>query len=286
MVTMTKEVSGVAEIGTAKDETIIQYARFILALNLQHTQGILEKIWALSIALDMSTHMSTSYLDIRLRLFWHGEILHMHLIGIPVFGRHTAAEVYRHASAVLDVLCPQWRNMLISISTDGEPRMTGRIAVVAMLFKQAALPGFYRIWCGLHQLDLKLRSFYEDLMNEQFVSLLTALIRYLLRQQNLINDMGTTCRTLAETSWESMSKVASWFKIHRVAIMEYLREKNPSCKPSHEWWDVLMFVEDVSAAATATYKQLQRGYTLASDSANRLRACRLTTNRWTTRTGH
>ena len=90
---MTKEVSGVAEIGTDKDETIIQYARFILILNLQHIRDILEKSWAFSIALDMSTYMSTSYLDIRLRLFWNGEILNLHRIGIPIFGRHTAAEV-------------------------------------------------------------------------------------------------------------------------------------------------------------------------------------------------
>ena len=100
--------------------------------------------------------------------------------------------------------------------------MTGHIGGVATLFEQAALPGFYRIWCGLHQLDLKLRSFYEKLMDKKFVSILTALIGYLRRQQNLINDMGTKCRTLAETRWESMSKVASWFKTHRVVIREYL----------------------------------------------------------------
>ena len=102
-------------------------------------------------------------------------------------------------------------------------------------------------------------------MDEQFVSLLTALIGHLRRQQNLINNMGTKCRTLAETRWESMSKVASWFKMHRVAIMEYLRAKNTSCKSSYEWWVVLMSVEYVSAVAAAIFKQLQRDDTLVSE---------------------
>ncbi|CAI5710255.1 unnamed protein product [Hyaloperonospora brassicae] len=83
LITMTKEVTGVAEIGTAKDERVAQYARFILALNLQHIHDILDNSWAFSTALDMSTHMSTSYLDIRIRLFWDGAILNLHLIRIP-----------------------------------------------------------------------------------------------------------------------------------------------------------------------------------------------------------
>ncbi|KAI9920668.1 hypothetical protein PsorP6_001589 [Peronosclerospora sorghi] len=57
LIIMTKEVTGVAEIGTSKDERVAQYARFILALNLQHIYDILDNSWAFSIAMDMSTHM-------------------------------------------------------------------------------------------------------------------------------------------------------------------------------------------------------------------------------------
>ena len=181
-----------------------------------------------------------------------------------MFGRHTAQQVFFHASALLDALCPEWKRMIVSISTDGEPKMTGHISGVATQFEQAALPGFYRIWCGLHQLDLKLCEFFEALMDEQFVSMLTALIAWLRRQQTLINEMGTKCRTLAETRWESMSKVTSWFKTNRIAILEYLNDKDPPCKPPAQWWVVLMFVEDVSSAASTTFKQLQREDTLVS----------------------
>ena len=60
-----------------------------------------------------------------------------------------------------------------------------------------------------------------------FYSILTGLIAYLQRQQSLIAEMKTTCRTLSNTRWESMSKVSSWFKKHQVRIQLYLVKKNP-----------------------------------------------------------
>lgn len=60
--------------------------------------------------------------------------------------------------------------MVVSISTDGERKMIGRIQGVATRFEQAALPGFFRIWSGLHQRDITLQSFFVSLMGEQFFS--------------------------------------------------------------------------------------------------------------------
>jgi hypothetical protein len=69
-------------------------------------------------------------------------------------------------------------------------------------------PGFFRLWCGLHQLDIILQAFFKDIMDEQFYSMLTGLISYLRRQQNLINDINTKAKKVADTRWESMSKVS------------------------------------------------------------------------------
>ena len=46
----------------------------------------------------MSTHMATSYLDIRIRLHWKGSILNFHLLAIPMFSRHTNEEILIHAA--------------------------------------------------------------------------------------------------------------------------------------------------------------------------------------------
>ena len=112
----------------------------------------------------------------------------------------------------------------MSVASDGEQKMTGCIQGVATRFEHECKPGFFRIWCGLHQLDLKLQLFYKELLiveddgapgNERvFYFILTGLIAYLQQQQSLIAEMKTKCRTLSNTCWESMSKVSSWVKKH------------------------------------------------------------------------
>ena len=77
-----------------------------------------------------------------------------------MFTSHTGEQIYLHAKKIFDILCPTWQSIMLSITTDGEKKMTGYIQGVATRFEQAALPGFFRIWCGLHQLDLVLQQFY------------------------------------------------------------------------------------------------------------------------------
>lgn len=135
--------------------------------------------------------------------------------------------------------------------------MTGRVQGVANRFEQAALPGFYRIWCGLHQLEIKLQSFFVSLMSDQFYSTLTSLIAYLRKQQKLIKDMKTKAPTASDTHWESMGKVSEWFKMNRVDVLAYLNIKKPCVAPSPSWWIVIMFIQKISAEATITFRSLE-----------------------------
>jgi hypothetical protein len=155
---------------------------------------MLASSWTFSIAMDMSTHMSTSYLDIRVRLFVRGAIHNLHLLAIPMFGAHTADQIFNHADTALNAICAQWRDIIVSISTDGERKMTGRVSGVATRFQRAAKPGFFRIWCGLHQLDLVLQKFFKQLIDDEFYSKLIGVISYLRRQQSLINEMKTQAK--------------------------------------------------------------------------------------------
>ena len=79
---------------------------------------------------------------------------------------------------LLDILSPEWKSIMLSNTTDGDRKMTGHIQGVATRFEQAALPGFFRIWCGLHELDLVLPQFYTELMDKSFYGILTNLISY------------------------------------------------------------------------------------------------------------
>ena len=82
-------------------------------------------------AMDMSAHMSTSYLDIQIRFFYDSTIHNFHLVAVPMFTCHTGEQINLHAKKILDILCPKWQSIMLSITTDGEKKMTGHIQGVA-----------------------------------------------------------------------------------------------------------------------------------------------------------
>ena len=205
----------------------------------------------------MSTHMSTSYLDIQIWFFYGGTIHNFHLVAVPMFTCRTGEQIYLHAKKILVILCPEWQSIMLSISTDGEKKMTGHIQGNDTRFEQATLPGFFRIWCGWHQLGLVLWQFYTELMDKSYYGILTNLISYLQRQFNLFAEMKTKAKTVADTPWESMYKVSNWFKVHQVWLLQHLEEKTPICKPPMKWWLVILFIADISAHATATFCSLE-----------------------------
>jgi hypothetical protein len=98
VILMTKERTGMATVGCVNEAKMTSYARFVCALNLDSISSILKKSWTFSIAMDMSTHMSTSYLDIRARIFVGGSIHNFHVMAIPMFSRHTAEQIFIHAA--------------------------------------------------------------------------------------------------------------------------------------------------------------------------------------------
>ena len=66
IVQMTKDRTGLASLGHASEGKVTSYVRIACALNLQKISEVMAVTWwAFSIAMDMSTHKSTSYLDIR-----------------------------------------------------------------------------------------------------------------------------------------------------------------------------------------------------------------------------
>lgn len=101
---LTKEETGLASIGSIKEGTVANYVRFTSAFNLQKMSEILGSTWTFSLPMDMSTHMSTSYLDIRIRLIVGGTIHNLHLLAIPMFCSHTGEQIFLHASRALDVI--------------------------------------------------------------------------------------------------------------------------------------------------------------------------------------
>ena len=127
--------------------------------------------------------------------------------------------------------------------------MTGLHVSLLTLLDLATGPNFIRVWCGEHQLDLFMAEVYGELLKDDFFPILTALIGYLRRQQNLVARMKATCPKVALSRWLSMIKVMKWFKKHRIDIQAYLNEKLPPCRPSAAWWVLMMTVHSFAEEA-------------------------------------
>jgi hypothetical protein len=91
--------------------------------------------------------------------------------------------------------------------------------------QHVAKPGFMRIWCGAHQLDLSMQSFYLAIPGT-FYSTFTLLVAYLRRQQNFISDERSQCPLICNTHWLNVVKVTTWFDRHRLAVVAYLEERS------------------------------------------------------------
>jgi hypothetical protein len=239
LLTQIKDEAALGYLTGVSDVRVSQFVRVVVAANLQRISEILDKTWAFSIAVDAGHTAGTSYFDVRIRFCRDITVHNLHFLALPVRDRKTAQNLFDLVSAALDAVIPGWRQKLIGISTDGDNTMTGRLNGLVTLF-QRAVDGddLFRIWCALHQLDLVVQAAYQKLHNETFVGLLTGLIGYLRRQQNLIVEMGSTCPKLMLTRWAHMHRVLAWLVEHRVRVMLYLEQKKPACTPPLTWYVV------------------------------------------------
>jgi hypothetical protein len=253
----TKEVLGIGSTGSWSAAIVSLYARFICAMNLQCIAELLRQCWAVSVALDMATHMATSYCAIRIRICHKSTMHDFHLLPIPVHERHTGETIFKTFAKAMDALFPDWRETITGSSSDGEKKMTERHQGVVTRIHRVAKPGFMRVWCGVHQLDLCMQSFYLAIP-DTFYSTFTLLVAYLRRQQNFISDERSQCPLICNTRWLNMVKVTTWFDRHRHAVVAYLEEKKRNCMPDDSWWILMLFVHEIAGIAAISCKYLQR----------------------------
>jgi hypothetical protein len=115
----------------SRDE-ISNFVRADCTINLQQIADLLHHSWAFSLALDSATHQSTSFLDLRFRVFipnYHS-IVNMHGCTLPMFDCHTWDIMSTMANKFLIVLCPDWTIRLLGLTSDGARNMIGRVASV------------------------------------------------------------------------------------------------------------------------------------------------------------
>ena len=259
-------------------ENVSNIARIVCAVNLQRLSSLLNNptMWAFSLANDGSTHWGHSYLDNRIRLYFNGKLYNIHLLAIPMFERHTADNIVKLVSRLLDIICPTWPIKLIGLGSDGEAKMTGQFqGVVTELEKKAEYP-IYRTWCGLHQLDLVMQAEYKNLsvLDKAFVTLTVQYIGHLRQQYKLIAEMRSTCPKLANR-WVVMGNVCAWFLQHRVRLLQFAGENAnmPTVvenTPPHYWWIVVAAMAAITNVINITFVKLQSKDLLVSQQLEEL----------------
>jgi hypothetical protein len=193
----------------------------------------------------------------RIRICQKSTVHDFHLLSIAVHERHTGETIFNTFAKAMHALFPDWREAITGASSDGEKKMTGRHQGVITRIHRVAKPGFMRVWCGAHQLDLCMQSFYLAIP-DTFYSTFTLLVAYLRWQQNFISDERSQCSLICNTRWLNIVKVTTWFDRHRLAVVAYLEEKEPNCMPDDSWWILMLFVHEIAGIAAISCKSLQR----------------------------
>jgi hypothetical protein len=87
------------------------------------------------------------------------------MVLVPFFERHLAVNYVKLIKTMLNILCPDWRSKLISISFDEENTMTGPHRGVVTLFGKECNNQVFRIWCVPHQLDIVVKNATQNVLD-------------------------------------------------------------------------------------------------------------------------
>ena len=185
----TKETTGLGCIGKVSVGKVIRVVRNVVGFNLETIKSVLHDVWEFLIVMDAGTNATVPYLDLRLRFVVQGKLFNLHFIALPMHDSHTEENTFLIISKFLDAMCDNWRKKMISASTDGASNMQGRHQGAVTRLDQVCNGGFYRVWCGAHQLDLVVQDIFIKMLDSSFVERTRAVTGYLRRQQYLVRTM-------------------------------------------------------------------------------------------------
>src|SRR2546423_2409275 len=189
-----------------------------------------------------------------------------------MYETHTGENMFHLVVRVLDIVCPHWRTQLIGVGSDDASSMTGQFqGVVTHLANESANTKFYRVWCGLHQLDLVLKHAYTDLWENEVVDIMKKFIAHLRLQGTLINQMNATCPQLS-TCWLVMGHICKWLLDKRVALFKYIvtAAKTITSVPPKWWWVIISGIKALTDLINPVFIKLQALNLLVSVQAELL----------------
>jgi len=118
----TKNTCKIAKLGGLNDTIVGQYVRILVAHALQVISNnmVSDDLWAFALSFDGSQHRDTMFFDVHICVGVNDVLYNLHLIAMPHFDHHTAANQEAILIQLLDALFTGWTRKLIGITTDGK----------------------------------------------------------------------------------------------------------------------------------------------------------------------
>lgn len=263
-----KDTFGNGKLAGVNDHEVGKMVRVNVATNLQVISDVLhdDEVWSFSLAGDGTTHHGTSFFDVRLRICVRGFLYNVHLVCVPFYERHAAANIAKMVCKLLDNLCDSWRSLLISVSTDGENTMTGWLGGFVTLMAKEAIYDVLRVWCPPHQMDLVIKDATVRINAESFAKTTHSFTVHLRQQTNLQLEMGSKCPK-DTNRWAHFQGQLQWLLNHRVRLMQWIREREPASSPSVPYWIVAASINPLAKACNVTFVILQKRDLVLSQQA-------------------
>jgi len=147
--------------------------------------------------------------------------------------------------------------------------MVGEYQGVVTRLEQQLQHKAYRVWCGLHQLDLVMKEGFKGLMDGEVVKIMNAWISHLRMQGKVISEMQSTCPKLT-TRWVVMGDVCTWLLDKRLALFKLKAENKLSveCAPESWWWVVIAGIKGVTDYVNPVFVKLQSRELLIAQQAD------------------
>ena len=112
------------KMGNINRQEVTMLVQIFCAEFLKKMAEAMKFCWAFAIALDGGNKASVPYLDIWIHFVLGHELFNVHLIECPMYESHTGDTMFDLTTKILDVLCPNWKDKVISVTTDGASNMT------------------------------------------------------------------------------------------------------------------------------------------------------------------
>ncbi len=205
---------------------------------------------------DDSTHCGQLFFNLHISICFHGQLLNLHLVTIPMFDRHTADNIFNMLVKFLDALYGKWRTKLINMSFDSENTMTGRHTDLVTRMITCTENLVLRISCALHQIDLVIKSTTEELAGGEWIMFAWSFSIFLRAQANLITSMAVKCPRKTNR-WTHLGRLLQFFKDHCHRIVAYAETHHPEQTPTNAWWVITFAMSPTINAINVTFIILQ-----------------------------